>query len=78
MGVGELTQIDVLRFLIAKAPGRTAVQLAVAIYGEKSTKHRITWGLDALLKYGEVERRGNGVRNGPYRYYPKATGNGPA
>jgi len=41
---GGLTQIDVLRFLIAKAPGRTAVQLAVAIYAEKSAKH---WILNA-------------------------------
>jgi hypothetical protein len=33
---GELTDIDVLRFLIKKAPGRTAPQLAIAMYGEKT------------------------------------------
>jgi len=39
---GEITLIDVLRFLIAKAPGCTAVQLAVAIYAEKSANQRIS------------------------------------
>ena len=38
---GELTQIDMLRFLIAEAPGRTAIQLVIAIYAEKGTKYRI-------------------------------------
>jgi len=68
---GEITQVDVLRFLIAKAPGRTAVQLAVAIYAEKSAKQRISTSLDILLARGEVERRGRGVRQAPFRYYPK-------
>jgi hypothetical protein len=48
MDKGELAQIDVLRFLITKAPGRTGVQLAVAIYGEKS-RQRIALSLDTLL-----------------------------
>jgi len=71
---GELLQIDVLRYLIAKAPGRTAVQLACAIYGQKAAKQRIATNLDALLGRGDIERRGRGVRKSPLRYYPKANG----
>jgi hypothetical protein len=67
---GVTTQVDVLRFLITKAPGRTAVQLAIAIYAEKSAKHRIASNLDALVARGEIERRGLGLCSSPYRYYP--------
>jgi hypothetical protein len=35
---GAPTQIDVFRSLIDKAPGRAAVQLAIAIYGAKNAK----------------------------------------
>jgi hypothetical protein len=67
---GDLAQIDVLRFLITKAPGRTAVQPAIAVYGEKSARHRIATSLDTLFARGKVSRRGEGVRLKPYRYYP--------
>jgi hypothetical protein len=67
---GELTQIDVLRFLISKTPGRTAVQLAVAIYGHKSARQRIMTSLDTLFARGEVDRRRDGKRLSPYRYFP--------
>ena len=47
---GEISQIDVLRFLIMKGPGRTAVQLAIAIYGEKKARQRIaTTSIRCLL-----------------------------
>jgi hypothetical protein len=67
---GEISQIDVLRFLIKKAPGRTAVQLGIAIYGEKCAKQRIMTNLDTLVALGEAVRRGGGVRQSPYSYYP--------
>jgi hypothetical protein len=69
---GEISQIDVLRFLIKKAPGRTAVQLAIAIYGEKSARQRIMTNLDTLVVIGDAVRRGEGVRQSPYRYYPRS------
>ena len=55
---GEISQIDVLRFLIKKAPGRTAVQLAIAIYGEKSAKQRIMTNLDTLVALGVARQSG--------------------
>lgn len=73
---GELTQIYVLRYLITRAPGRTAVQLATAIYGEISARQRIATSLDTLVARGEICRRGAGVRLDPYRYYPARSDHG--
>jgi hypothetical protein len=67
---GELTDIDVLRFLIKKAPGRTALQLAIALYGEKSTRPWVASRLEGLFASGEIHRRGEGLLLSPYRYYP--------
>jgi hypothetical protein len=77
MYYGEISQIDVLRFLIMKGPGRTAVQLAIAIYGQKSSRQRIITSLDTLFARGEVIRRGGGVRQSPYRYYPAGSDHEP-
>jgi hypothetical protein len=64
----ELAQIDVLRFLITKTPGRTAEQLAHAIYGRRSAKEFVVRDLNILLMRGSIDRRGGGLRG--YRYYP--------
>ena len=64
------TIADVLLFLIEKRSGRTARELAQAIFGEKGRQERVNGDCNLLLNRGLVERSGKGGQSDPYRYYP--------
>lgn len=66
----ELTQIDVLLFLVENEPGRSAVELAQAIYGEGTTELRVQQDLVRLVSSDEIERRGIGSLTDPHTYHP--------
>ena len=66
----ELAQIDVLLYLIENEPGRSAVELAQAIYGGGATELRVQQDLMRLVSSGEIERRGIGSLTDPHAYYP--------
>jgi hypothetical protein len=60
-----MIQLDVLQFLIEKGPGRTELELARAIHGDKGYQQQVNQDLSLLLSRGTVERREN-----PDRYFP--------
>jgi predicted transcriptional regulator len=60
-----MIQVDVLQFLIEKGPGRTELELARAIHGDKGYQQQVNQDLSLLLSRGAVERRDT-----PYRYFP--------
>jgi hypothetical protein len=64
-----LAQIDVLLYLIENEPGRSAVELAQAIYGA-ATELRVQQDLMRLASSGEIERWGIGSLTDPHCYYP--------
>jgi hypothetical protein len=66
----ELAQIDVLLYLVETEPGRSAVELAQAIYGERTTELRIQQDLLRLVSCDEIERRGIGSLTAPHTYHP--------
>ena len=66
----ELAQIDVLLYLVENGAGRSALELAQAIYGEVSSELRIKQDLTRLVSSGEIERRGLGTLTDPHAYYP--------
>lgn len=66
----KLVQMDVLAYLVRKGPGRTAMELARAIHGERAYQQQVNQDLELLTAQGKVERRGNGVPSNPFRYYP--------
>ena len=68
----ELAQINVLLYLVECGAGRSALELAQAIYGEVSSELRIQQDLMRLVSSGEIERRGLGTPTDPYSYYPVA------
>ena len=63
--------LDVLAFLIEKGPGRTASQLAEAIFAENAYQQRVSQDCNLLVERGRAERRELGGPGDPYRYYPK-------
>jgi hypothetical protein len=66
----ELSQIDVLLFLVENRPGRSALELSQAIYGDEAGELRIQQDLGRLISSGEIERRGIGSLADPHAYYP--------
>ena len=66
----ELAQIDVLLYLVENEPGRSASELAQAIYGDGSTELRVQQDVMRLVSSGEIERRGLGTLTDPHSYYP--------
>jgi predicted transcriptional regulator len=66
-----MTQIDVLEFLIQKGPGRTEMELAQAIHGDKAYQQRVNQDCNMLVNAGKVERRGGGGPGDPFRYWPR-------
>ena len=66
----ELAQIDVLLYLVECGAGRSALELAQAIYGEVSSELRIQQDLMRLVSSGEIERRGIGSLTAPHTYHP--------
>ncbi|MET4296550.1 hypothetical protein ABIB06_007345 [Bradyrhizobium sp. LB8.2] len=66
-----MIQVNVLRFLIEKGPGRSEIDLARAIHGDKAYQQQVNSDIRMLVDSGQVERRGDGGVNDPYRYYSK-------
>lgn len=63
---------DVLFFLIENRPGRTAAELAKAIFGnENGYQQRVNNHCITLVKSGEIERHGKGGPADPFRYFPR-------
>jgi len=66
----ELSQTDVLVYLVENGPGRSALELAQAIYGEEGSDLRVQQDLMRLVGSGEIERGGIGSLADPHTYYP--------
>ena len=66
----DLAQIDVLLHLVDNGTGRSALELAQAIYGAAATELRIQQDLVRLVSSGAIERRGLGSLTDPHSYYP--------
>ncbi|MCP3463048.1 hypothetical protein [Bradyrhizobium sp. CCGUVB23] len=65
-----MIQIDVIRFLVGKGPGRTEIELAKAIHGDDAYQQQVNQDVRMLVDAGKIVRRGGGGPNDPYRYYP--------
>ncbi|MCK1289370.1 MULTISPECIES: hypothetical protein [unclassified Bradyrhizobium] len=65
-----MIQVDVLQFLIEKGPGRTEIELARAIHGDKAYQQQVNQDLTLVVGRGKAERRGEGGQHDPFRYYP--------
>lgn len=61
---------DVLQYLIQKGPGRTELELARAIHGDKAHSQNVNTYCVMLVIEGKAERRGGGGPGEPYRYWP--------
>ena len=66
----ELSQTDVLLYLVENGPGRSALELAQAIYGEVGSELRMQQDLMRLVGAGEIESSGVGNLTDPHTYYP--------
>jgi hypothetical protein len=66
-----LSQVDVLRYLIAMGPGRTANEFTRAIHAGGAYQQRVNQDCAMLWQAGKVERRGAGGPAEPYRYFPR-------
>ena len=66
----DLAQVDVLLHLIENGTGRSALDLAQAIYGVAASELRVQQDLVRLVSSGEIERRGIGSLTDPHCYYP--------
>jgi hypothetical protein len=65
-----LRQFEVLLYLVENGPGRSALELLQAIYGDEASELRIQQDLGRLVSSGEIERRGIGSLSDPHAYYP--------
>ena len=65
-----MTKIDVLRYLIENGPGRTEVELARAIHGDRATQQMVNQDIALLIGRGVVVRKGDGGPLDPYRLFP--------
>ena len=66
----ELSQIDVLLYLVESRPGRSALELSQAIYGDEASELRVRQDLGRLVSSGEIECRTNGSLKHPPSYFP--------
>ena len=66
----DLSQIEVLLYLVENRPGRSALELSQAIHGDEAGELRVRQDLEKLVSAGEIERRGNGSLSDPHLYYP--------
>jgi len=55
---------------VENGPGRSALELAQAIYGEEGSDLRVQQDLMRLVGSGEIERGGIGSLADPHTYYP--------
>ena len=65
-----MSKYDVSEYLISKGPGRTELELARAIHGEKAYQQAVNHHCVMLVIEGKAERRGAGGPGDPYRYWP--------
>ena len=65
-----MKKYDVLHYLIRKGPGRTELELARAIHGDKAYQQGVNTHCSMLVIEGKAERRGAGGPGDPYRYWP--------
>lgn len=54
---------------IAERPGLTEAELAQAIFGMEGYQQRVNSTCRALIKRGEIIRRGTGGPSDPYTYH---------
>ena len=66
----ELSQIDVLLYLVENRPGCSALELSQAIYGDEAGELRVRQDLGRLITSGEIERQATGSLTDPHSYYP--------
>ena len=66
-----LVQIEVVKYLIEKGPGRTALEIAEALFSSSGYQQLVNQDCYRLANGGGVERIGSGTPGDPYRYYPK-------
>ena len=66
----KLSQVDVLLYLVENRPGRSALELSQAIYGDEASELGVQQDLGRLVSSGEIECRGMGSLTDPYSYYP--------
>lgn len=64
-----MTNADALEFLVNKGPGRTELELAKAIYGDRGEQPMVHQEITLLEGQGKVVRRGAGGHSDPYRVY---------
>ena len=60
---------DALQYIIQRGPGRTARELAEAIYG-RAEQSLVNQECQRLATMGVIERHGIGGQLDPYRYFP--------
>ena len=65
-----ITLKKVVKFLVENGPGRTAEELAEAIFVDAGYQKRINQDCKMMCNSGEMECRGTGGHADPYRYYP--------
>ncbi|HEX4676342.1 MAG TPA: hypothetical protein VH209_13490 [Steroidobacteraceae bacterium] len=65
-----MSQVDVLLYLVENRPGRSALELSQAIYGDEASELGVQQDLGRLVSSGEIECRGIGSLTDPYSYYP--------
>ena len=70
MTIATMTMADVLIFLVEKAPGRTETELAEAIYGLGANQQNVNEDCRMLADAGRIARRGRGIPDDPFRYFP--------
>jgi hypothetical protein len=70
MDGSEMKKYDVLQYLIQKGPGRTELELARAIHGDKACQQGVNTHCSMLVIERKAERRGVGGPGDPCRYWP--------
>jgi hypothetical protein len=56
--------------LVSRRPGMTELEIAKAIHGPAALQQQVNQHCRALLKNGQVQRRGSGGAADPYTYHP--------
>jgi len=71
-GLPSSAQPKVVRilYLVESRPGRSALELSQAIYGDEASELRVRQDLGRLVSSGEIECRTNGSLNHPPSYFP--------
>ncbi len=55
---------------VKDCPGRTATQIAEALFGSNGYGEQVRPTCAVLIAMGRIERRGRGGPGDPYRYFP--------